>query len=276
MIPETVMPAEEVRQKYQSLKEYLQSFQTVAVAFSGGVDSTLLLYAAREALGEHAVAVTVESGFFPKREAEAAASLCKELGVRQCVISVDEQTQREIIANPPDRCYLCKRYMFQEMKKETEAQNILVLAEGSNVDDEGDYRPGMRAVEELGIVSPLRDCRLRKDEIRSLSRWFHLPTWDKPAYACLASRFPYRKEISKADLAMVEQAEGYLMELGFPRIRVRILENTARIEAPVEELPRFLEPRLREKIVKKLKELGFCYVSLDLQGYRTGSMNEVL
>lgn len=263
-------------EKMEKLTALIQNLGQIAIAFSGGVDSTFLLKVAHDAIGEKALALTVNSGVFPKRELHEAEMYCKKEGIRQLVLSFDELEVEGFQDNPPNRCYLCKKALFQMMKKKAEAEGIFVVAEGSNMDDLGDYRPGLKAVEELGILSPLREVGLTKEEIRYLSKQLKLPTWNKPSFACLASRFVYGEQITREKLFMVEQAEQLLLDLGFQQMRVRVHGNLARIEVLPEDISRFMEPELREKIFARFRDYGFSYVSLDLKGYRTGSMNEVL
>lgn len=263
-------------EKMEHLKSIFQEMGRVAIAFSGGVDSTFLLKTAHDLLGENAIALTVRSRVFPERELQEAKDFCRQEGIRQIVLSFDELKVEGFRDNPPNRCYLCKTALFQAMKEKAQEEGIQIIAEGSNMDDLGDYRPGLKAVAELGIRSPLREAELTKSEIRILSKQLNLPTWEKPSFACLASRFVYGEQITKEKLGMVEQAEQLLLDLGFRQMRVRIHGNLARIEVLPEDISRFMEPKLRETIQRKFREYGFAYVSLDLIGYRTGSMNEIL
>lgn len=266
----------ETRQKYKLLQENIKELGSVAVAFSSGVDSTFLLKAAHEVLGDKAVAVTARASAFPKRESGEAAAFCEKEGIRQIVYEFDVMSVDGFSQNPPDRCYLCKRALFGNIQRLAAENDLAWVIEGSNMDDNQDYRPGHRAIAELGIKSPLRDAGLTKAEIRELSRELGLPTWDKPSYACLASRFVYGEGITAEKLSMVERSEAYLMEQGFRQMRVRVHGNLARIEVLPEDFERLLDPKLRLGITEKLREYGFSYVSLDLAGFRSGSMNETL
>ena len=262
--------------KYESLVQYFKSLGGCAVAFSSGVDSTLLLYAAHEALGYRAIAVTAASCSFPARELNEARAFCEAQGIRQFVVQSEELDIEGFSHNPKNRCYLCKRELFGKICAIAAEQGLPAVAEGSNLDDEGDYRPGMQAVAELGVKSPLRACGFTKADIRALSKHLGLPTWDKQSFACLSSRFPYGDEINREKLGMVDRAEQLLLDLGFRQLRVRIHGNLARIELEPEQFSKFMEPEIRERVAAEFKRIGFAYVTLDVQGYRTGSMNETL
>lgn len=266
----------EQQEKLDRLKAYIKELGALAVGFSGGVDSTLLLYVTHEVLGDKALAITQSDAAMPGRELEEAKAFCEKIGVRQIICSVNPFKEDSYRYNSPDRCYYCKRGIFTEIKRIAAENGISYVAEGSNMDDLGDYRPGLRAVEELSITSPLREAKLTKNDIRMISKAFGLPTWKKPAYACLATRFAYGEEITEEKLKMIEKAEQFLIEHGFVEERVRVHGNIARIEVPAKDIMRLAQDEIREEVYKRFKEIGFMYVTLDLKGYRMGSMNETL
>ena len=263
-------------QKYENLRNYLKSLGSAAVAFSAGVDSTFLLRVAHDVLGDQVIAVTAASCSFPVRELKEAKAYCEKNGIRHVVCQSEELDIDGFRQNPKNRCYLCKHELFEKIGAIAAENHLAAVVEGSNMDDNGDYRPGLVAVKELGVKSPLRHAELTKAEIRELSKRLGLETWDKQSFACLSSRFVYGETINEEKLGMVDKAEQLLLDLGFRQVRVRIHDKIARIELLPEEFPKLMETETREMVAKKFKEFGFTYVTLDLQGYRTGSMNETL
>ena len=262
--------------KYDELKKMLKDFGSAAVAFSSGVDSTFLLYAAKEALGDKVIAVSAKSCSFPERELTEAKAFCEAHKIRHIIFESKELEIEGFSENPVNRCYICKHELFEKIIKIAENEGISVILEGSNLDDNGDYRPGLQAVAELGIKSPLRSLGFTKEDIRALSKYLGLPTWEKPSFACLASRFVYGETITKEKLAMVDKAEQMLLDLGFRQVRVRIHGTMARIEVLPDEFEKLISEEIRSQITASFKSFGFTYVTMDLTGYRTGSMNEVI
>ncbi len=262
--------------KYDKLKEVLAGYGSVIVAYSSGVDSTFLLRVAHDVLGDKCMAVTIASVFVPEREAEEAVAFCKENGIRHELQREDILSVEGVKENPANRCYICKHALFSAMKDKAKDLGFNEVCEGSNLDDEGDYRPGMKAIAELKIKSPLREAGLTKQDIRDLSKELSLPTWHKPSFACLASRFAYGNLLTKEGLERVDKAECFLIGMGFRQFRVRNHGDMARIEVLPEDIGRFMDEELRKKVYEEFKSYGFTYVSLDLKGYRTGAMNEVL
>jgi len=266
----------ELQDKLNRLKNLIEKSGPLAIAYSGGVDSTFLLKVAHDVLRDLVIAVTATSSTYPERELKEAKDFVRDNGIRHIIIHSEEMEIEGFSSNPVNRCYLCKKELFSKIREVAGQNGIENIAEGSNIDDLGDYRPGMQAIRELGVLSPLKDAGLTKEDIRILSRQMKLPTWDKPAFACLSSRFPYGQPITHEKLAMVDQAEQYLLDLGFKQVRVRHHGELARIEVAESEREKFFNLELMEKIDRKFREIGFAYTALDLKGYRTGSMNEVL
>ena len=269
-------PSEQQNNKMELLKEYIRNKGSVAVAFSGGVDSTFLLKVAHDGLGDKCIAVTAMSCSFPRRELEEAKAFCQKEGIRHFVVKSEELEIEGFCQNPKNRCYMCKRELFEKIGEIAEREGLAAIAEGSNLDDNGDYRPGLQAVAELGIRSPLRVCSLSKTDIRVLSKKLGLPTWNKQSFACLSSRFVYGEQITREKLSMVDQAEQLLLDKGFHQVRVRIHGKIARIEILPDEFDKIMQADVRKEIYEKFQSFGFSYVTLDLLGYRMGSMNETL
>jgi uncharacterized protein len=266
-----------VEEKFEHLKEIFQTMERVLVAYSGGVDSTLILRVAVDTLGNgNVIAATALSPMYPDRELAEAKKVVQGLGVRHLLIESNELEIEGFSKNPPNRCYYCKRKLFGEFLNLAKKESVLFIVEGSTLDDDKDHRPGKKAIQELGIRSPLKEALFTKIDVRELSWALGLPTWDKPSFACLASRFPYGEEITIEGLRMVNEAEEFLFGLGFKQVRVRHYQSLARIEIFQEEMGRLMDGSLREKVVSHLKGIGYKYVTLDLQGFRSGSMNEVL
>ncbi|MDR0886514.1 MAG: ATP-dependent sacrificial sulfur transferase LarE [Clostridiales Family XIII bacterium] len=265
-----------LQEKNEKLKTYLKGMGSVAVAFSSGVDSTFLLRTAVDVLGDKVIAVTAQSCSFPKRELDEATEYCHQHGIEHIVVESEELEIEGFSHNPLNRCYLCKSELFHKIWGIAKERGIEHVVEGSNTDDDGDYRPGLQAVKELAVESPLRYAELSKEEIRILSKELGLPTWEKQSFACLSSRFPYGEEINEAKLGMVDKAEQMLIDLGFRQVRVRHHGDLARIETDDAGFEILADKNVREEIYTKFKSFGFTYVSIDILGYRTGSMNETL
>ncbi len=265
---------EQTIQKLDKLKAIIQETGGAVVAFSGGVDSTLLLKIAYEVLGNQAVAVTAKSETYPVRELEDAKSFAKEIGAKHIVIETSELAIEGFADNPPDRCFYCKHELFSKLTSIAKENGLEYVFDGSNFDDRNDHRPGMRAAKQLGVVSPLKQAELTKEDIREISKEYGLSTWNKPSFACLSSRFPYGTKITPDKLVVIGEAEDYIRDLGFQELRVRHHDNIARIEVSKKDFGRIVE--YADEITEKLKSLGFLYVTLELSGYKTGSMNYTL
>ena len=279
-----------LHEKYENLKALIKGYGSLAVAFSSGVDSTFLLKTAADVLGDQVIAVTAASCSFPGRELSEAKQFCADNHIRQVIVNSEELNIEGFRSNPKNRCYLCKHELFEKIWQVAQENGMKQVAEGSNMDDNGDYRPGLRAVEELLVKSPLRAAQLYKEEIRALSKELGLPTWNKQSFACLSSRFVYGETIDEEKLSMVDRAEQLLLDLGFSQVRVRIHGERAipqekkgslggpiaRIELNPEEFAKLLSDDVRLSVYDHLKTFGFSYVTMDLKGYRTGSMNETL
>lgn len=264
-------PKEQLEQKLSSLLRHLKDRGPLAVAFSGGVDSTFLLFAAKEALGAGVLAITLDAPYVARRELAESMDLARRYRIEQRIVRLP--LPADVSENPPDRCYLCKRRVFNEISRVASDSGFPLVADGSNADDPADHRPGMRALRELGILSPLMECGLSKGDIRALSRSLGLPTWDKPAYACLLTRLPHNTPVTSEVLATIDQSEQYLLEQGFTSVRVRSHGNLARIEVPRSQRRRIFDEALMDSVAERLKTLGYRYVSFDLEGYRTGSLS---
>lgn len=267
---------EAAEDKFDELKEILKSMGSVLVAFSGGVDSSFLLKAAADVLKEKVLAVTAKSPTFPEREIKKAIEIAGILNVRHLIIESSELKNPLYLRNDSNRCYFCKTELFEDLKKIALSEKINFILDGQNYDDIGDYRPGMKAAAEIGVRSPLKESYMTKNDIRKLSKKLGLPNWDRPSFACLSSRIPYGTSISKELLEKIDFLENLLLDLGFTQVRVRSHDKIARIEILEEEMQKFNNKDIRMQIISEFKKLGYLYVTLDLEGYKTGSMNKVL
>jgi pyridinium-3,5-biscarboxylic acid mononucleotide sulfurtransferase len=263
-------------QKFDKLKEILKELGSVAIAYSGGVDSTFLLKVSKDVLKDNVIAVTAKSSTYPEREFNEARKFVEQFEAKHIVIVSEELEIEGFAKNPINRCYFCKKELFSKVWEVAKENGINYVLDGSNFDDIGDFRPGMKAAKELSVVSPLKASELTKKDIRELSKRLNIPTWNKPSFACLSSRFPYGNQITVAKLGMVEKAEQLLMDMGFRQLRVRHHGDIARIEVASEERTKFFDANIMDKVGREFQGIGFKYVTLDLLGYRTGSMNEVL
>lgn len=261
--------------KLKNLKKYIQKLEKVVVAYSGGVDSSFLLKVAFDTLGkDNVIAVCGISPTYPEEERIFAKNFCKKLGVRFIEVKTEEFKNKNFVNNTPERCYWCKKELFEKIEKLRKKFGFNFIVDGTNKDDENDYRPGEKAKEIFNILSPLKECGLRKEEIRKISKKLNLPTWNKPQMACLASRIPYGVRITEEKLKRIEKGEKFLYDLGFKIVRVRDYNELVRIEVEKENLQKII--KFKNDIIKKFKKLGYKYITIDLEGYRTGSMNEVL
>lgn len=262
--------------KLETLKKILTDMHSVLVAYSGGTDSTFLLKVAADVLGERAIAVTASSETYTARELQEAKHNAELIGVKHITVHTNELDDPSFSSNPPDRCYYCKTELFTKLFASAKEYGLNYVIDGSNCDDEKDFRPGMRAAAEFSVRSPLKDVGFTKEEIRTLSKEMNLPTWDKPPLPCLSTRFPYGMQITREKIMRVASAEEFLAGFGIRQLRVRDHGNIARIEVPRMDMPLFLDVKIATQIMEKFKALGYTYVTLDLQGYRMGSMNEPL
>lgn len=262
--------------KLEDLKNFLKKMNSVLVAYSGGVDSTFLLKVSTDTLGDKVLAVIAKSSTYPEEEIKGAKELCEKFGVKYQSIQTDEFADENFVSNPKERCYYCKSELFSKLLQIAKGNNIPYVLDGSNHDDKSDFRPGNRAKSELGVRSPLMELAFTKQDIREFSKEMGLPTWDKPSYACLASRIPYGTRITQDILKRIGEGEKFLRALGFKQLRVRHHGDIVRIEVDKESIGRIVQNGLMDKISRKFEELGYTYVTLDLKGFRTGSMNETL
>ena len=266
----------EVEDKLSKLKEIVSKLESVVVAFSGGVDSTLVAKVCYDTLKDNSMAVTARSETYPDFEFKESQKLAREIGIKHLVVDTSELAIEGFANNPPERCYFCKTELFGNLKQIAKEHGFLNVADGANLDDTQEFRPGLKASKELNVRSPLKEAGLKKEDIRKVSKLLNLPNWNKPAYACLSSRFPYGQSITEEKISMVSEAETYLRGLGLIQFRVRHHETIARIEILPEDIHILTNSPAREELTAKFKKIGFTYVTLDLEGYRSGSMNEIL
>ena len=268
--------SDDAESKERRLRKLISSFDSVIVAFSGGADSAYLAYVANAELGVRALAVTGDSASYPSFQRDLADKLVASFGIKHEIVFTEEFQDSNYTSNPPNRCYFCKTELYSKLSRIASDRGFAVICDGANAGDSGDYRPGQQAAREHGVRSPLAECGMSKAEIRELSRRAGLPTWDEPASACLSSRIPYGQPVTIEKLSMVDRAENALKDLGFRQVRVRHHDDVARIEIGADELARALAPEAASRISRALKTIGFRYVTIDLEGYRMGSLNEAL